>query len=219
MCQLLEKQLFSGCWMWSNHTLYFKSVFIGSWRFVKGNLSLNAQCYISTCDFYMGLFCLFTVNHSWALMVHVCTGDFKKLHLYYQKSLLWSWNYLISSIEYFPQKQNWISETPSPSTSPESAHPIYLQLIWFKNTLISATRQESNKINQRAWTNVKLCEVKVQLCFWEELVLKPPQLNTSFIWMCQQEILFRKLVSKHYHSVSQLTAHSSYNQSGKTHFS
>lgn len=106
-------------------------------------------------------------------------------------------------------KQNWISGTSSPSTSPESAHPIYLQLIWFKDTLISATRQESNKINQRAWINVKSCEVKVQLCFREELVLKQrraPQLSTSFIWTCRQEILSRKLDSKHYHSVSQLTA-------------
>lgn len=51
--------------------------------------------------------------------------------------------------EQFKTKLNFIFHvkitTPSPFSSPETAHLIYLELIQFTDTLISAMRQESNQ--------------------------------------------------------------------------
>lgn len=84
ICQLLEEQQFSGYWTWSNHAQYFKSAFIGNWRFLflKGNLTVSAQCRIIIGDFSLRAV---LPAHSEAFMSSHCT-----CHHYHLWSLLWS---------------------------------------------------------------------------------------------------------------------------------
>lgn len=73
ICQLPEKQQFSGYWTWSNGAVCFPSVFIGSWGLslsggwseCKCSRSCNCLWFFRRSELLRPL----TVKHSWALNV------------------------------------------------------------------------------------------------------------------------------------------------------